>query len=70
MHRFGPKGINFARYSIDYHVLRNYLHVLDTWGKERAETVLPKYSKDIVNHYIENDAEFAKLVSAVEVQDG
>ena len=24
----GPTGIGFARYSIDYHILRNYLHVL------------------------------------------
>jgi coenzyme F420-reducing hydrogenase beta subunit len=30
----GPKGVAFARYSIDYHVLRNYLHVLKEWGTD------------------------------------
>ena len=28
----GPKGVSFARYSIDYHLLRKYLHVLAEWG--------------------------------------
>ena len=26
MTTIGPKGVSFARYSIDYHVLRNYFH--------------------------------------------
>lgn len=55
MRNIGPKGINFARYSIDYHILRNYLHVLDTWGEERARTSIPEYARDIVQYYIEND---------------
>lgn len=48
----GPKGINFARYSIDYHILRNYLHVLQAWGEDRAMSTMPQYARDIVNHYL------------------
>lgn len=33
--QIGPKGIEFARYSLDYHTIRNYLHVNRMWGKER-----------------------------------
>lgn len=31
----GPKGLEFGRYSLDYHNIRNYLHVHRAWGKER-----------------------------------
>ena len=48
-----PKGVNFARYSIDYHLLRNYLHVLQEWGEDRANECLPQFSQDIVNHYLD-----------------
>ncbi len=65
MRNLGPKGINFARYSIDYHVLRNYLHVLDVWGQARARTCLPQYALDIVDHYIENDQEIGRLVDKI-----
>jgi coenzyme F420-reducing hydrogenase beta subunit len=68
MRTFGPKGLNFARYSIDYHVLRNYLHVLNTWGKERADTSIPDFARDIVNYYNETDQPFGKLVSLVEAR--
>ncbi|KAL3912487.1 MAG: hypothetical protein SGILL_006864, partial [Bacillariaceae sp.] len=68
MTRFGPKGINFARYSIDYHVLRNYLHVLDAWGKERAQQSTPEYARAIVKHYLEDDDDFAKLASLIEAK--
>jgi len=61
----GPKGINFARYSIDYHILRNYLHVVDEWGEERASNGMPRYAKDIVDHYIRSDPKFGKLCSEV-----
>jgi len=57
----GPKGMNFARYSIDYHILRNYLHVLMEWGEDRAEIAIPIYAKKIVNKYLEHDKSFAKL---------
>ena len=32
-----PKGMEFARYSIDYHYLRNQLYVREKMGLERAE---------------------------------
>lgn len=57
----GPKGVSFARYSIDYHLLRNYLHILDVWGEERAQIALPQYARDIVDRYLQNDKAFAQL---------
>ena len=65
MTNIGPKGVNFARYSIDYHLIRNYLHVLDEWGEDRTELAVPKYAKDIVNHYFENDQAMAELKSQI-----
>ena len=55
--RIGPTGLEFAKYSIDYHTLRNYLHVLYDWGPERAERALPQYAKDIVQYYLKNYSE-------------
>lgn len=61
MRSMGPKGVNFARYSIDYHILRNYLHVLDEWGEERSRAALPQYAQDIVDHYLTTDKQFSAL---------
>lgn len=61
----GPKGVSFARYSIDYHLLRNYLHCLNVWGEERANGMLPEYSVDIVKKYLETDEPFRKLVESL-----
>ncbi len=30
---FGPRGIEFARYSVDYHALRNFLYIRRHWAK-------------------------------------
>jgi coenzyme F420-reducing hydrogenase beta subunit len=65
MRAVGPKGINFARYSIDYHILRNYLHVLQEWGPERALQHMPKYSMDIVQHYKDTDEKFVEICMKV-----
>lgn len=66
MRRIGPTGINFARYSIDYHILRNYLFVLKTKGnKEEAMIALPKNARDVVNHYLETDNVFAEFESKI-----
>lgn len=46
-----PKGLSFAKYSIDYHVLRNYLHVLNEYGPNNSR--LPKFAQDLVYHYLE-----------------
>jgi coenzyme F420-reducing hydrogenase beta subunit len=61
----GPKGVSFARYSIDYHILRNYLHVLDVWDEQRAETSMPLFAKAIVDHYLSSDEKFRKLRSQI-----
>lgn len=58
-----PKGVNFARYSIDYHLLRNYLHMLDAWGEERARRSLPGFAKLILDHYKATDSKFANMVA-------
>ncbi|XP_042050644.1 7-hydroxymethyl chlorophyll a reductase, chloroplastic-like [Salvia splendens] len=50
----GPKGLEFARYSLDYHTIRNYLHVNRAWGKERAEKHMPSYAKKLVSMYNQN----------------
>ncbi|XP_020276477.1 7-hydroxymethyl chlorophyll a reductase, chloroplastic-like [Asparagus officinalis] len=51
----GPKGLEFARYSLDYHTIRNYLYVNRQWGKQRADRHLPSYAKKIVEAYNDND---------------
>ncbi|XVF29231.1 hypothetical protein REPUB_Repub15cG0103200 [Reevesia pubescens] len=50
----GPKGLEFARYSLDYHTIRNYLYVNRTWGKQRADRHIPSYAKKIVDAYNQN----------------
>lgn len=37
--QIGPKGLEFARYSLDYHTIRNYLHVNRNWGKQRCAII-------------------------------
>lgn len=49
----GPKGLEFGRYSLDYHNIRNYLHVHRAWGKKRADEHIPSYAKKIVAMYNE-----------------
>jgi hypothetical protein len=61
----GPKGISFARYSLDYHILRNYLHCLDFWGEETANKMLPTSSLRIVHHYLETKEAFRKLTESI-----
>ncbi|KAL8162854.1 hypothetical protein V2J09_014343 [Rumex salicifolius] len=50
----GPKGLEFARYSLDYHTIRNYLYVNRTWGRERAARHMPSYAKKLVDSYNQN----------------
>ncbi|KAF6144355.1 hypothetical protein GIB67_024582 [Kingdonia uniflora] len=58
----GPKGLEFARYSLDYHTIRNYLYVNRTWGKQRADRHIPSYAKKIVEMYNQN-GEIDQLLS-------
>ena len=63
--RLGPKGVAFARYSVDYHLLRNYLYVLHEWGDRRAHQHMPTYARQIVKHYQDTDAGFRELCQRV-----
>lgn len=65
MTHVGPNGVSFARYSIDYHILRNYLHCVDSWGEEVANKMLPKYSADIVNQYLETHVAFRQIFERI-----
>ena len=49
--RIGPTGLEFGRYSLDYHTIRNYLYVKRHWPGSRAEQHLPAYAKQIVAEY-------------------
>ncbi|CAA0839954.1 7-hydroxymethyl chlorophyll a reductase-chloroplastic [Striga hermonthica] len=50
----GPKGLEFARYSLDYHTIRNYLYVNRAWGRQRADRHIPSYAKKLVSLYNQN----------------
>lgn len=65
----GPKGVAFARYSIDYHILRNYLHVLAFWGEERARRTTPLFALTIVDHYLSSSQKLADLKARVKQRD-
>lgn len=49
----GPTGIEFAKYSIEYHYLRNYIHVMRHWNGKAAEKHIPEYVNRIVKYYDE-----------------
>ncbi|OKH31783.1 hypothetical protein NIES2119_27830 [[Phormidium ambiguum] IAM M-71] len=48
--QIGPKGLEYARFSIDSHFTRNYLYVKRNYP-EKLETHVPEYAKRIVNQY-------------------
>lgn len=64
LQKVGPTGINFARYSIDYHLLRNYLHVVDEWGEASAKEMIPEYAQKIVKKYLQKET-MKKLLSSL-----
>lgn len=47
----GPKGLEFGRYSIDYHYIRNYIHVHRNWTQKRANEHIPQFAKKLVDMY-------------------
>jgi 7-hydroxymethyl chlorophyll a reductase len=47
----GPKGLEFAKYSIEYHYLRNFIHVSRHWDKDSAEKHVPDFVHKIVEKY-------------------
>jgi coenzyme F420 hydrogenase subunit beta len=48
--RFGPKGLEYARFSIDSHFTRNYLYVKRHYPEKLAAHV-PEFAKRIVGQY-------------------
>ncbi|MCS6815540.1 MAG: hypothetical protein NZ772_18465, partial [Cyanobacteria bacterium] len=48
--RIGPKGLEYARFSIDSHFTRNYLYVQRHYPEKLADHV-PDYAKRIVSQY-------------------
>ncbi|EKQ71275.1 coenzyme F420-reducing hydrogenase, beta subunit [Leptolyngbyaceae cyanobacterium JSC-12] len=48
--RVGPKGLEYARFSIDSHFTRNYLYV-KRHHPEKLESHVPEYAKRIVSQY-------------------
>ncbi|MCC5637683.1 Coenzyme F420 hydrogenase/dehydrogenase, beta subunit C-terminal domain [Nostoc sp. CHAB 5844] len=48
--KIGPKGLEYARFSIDSHFTRNYLYVKRNHG-EKLEAQVPEYAKRIVGQY-------------------
>ncbi|GLC35133.1 hypothetical protein PLESTB_000557800 [Pleodorina starrii] len=57
----GPKGLEFGKYSIDYHYIRNYLYVHRNWGSKRAEQHIPSFAKKIVQQYDKDGAVSKRL---------
>lgn len=47
----GPKGLEFAKYSIEYHYLRNFIHVSRHWEKDAAGKHVPDFVHKIVEKY-------------------
>ncbi|MGB8688514.1 MAG: Coenzyme F420 hydrogenase/dehydrogenase, beta subunit C-terminal domain [Microcoleus sp.] len=48
--RIGPKGLEYARFSIDSHFTRNYLYVKRNYP-EKLEDHVPEFAKRIVGQY-------------------
>lgn len=48
--RFGPKGLEYARFSIDSHFTRNYLYVQRNYP-EKVEAHVPEFAKRIISQY-------------------
>jgi len=54
LEKVGPKGLEFARYSLDYHYIRNFLYVQRHMGAARAERHVPRFAKKLVAMYDED----------------
>ncbi|PSF36267.1 hypothetical protein C7H19_13755 [Aphanothece hegewaldii CCALA 016] len=48
--KIGPKGLEYARFSIDSHFTRNYLYLKRNYP-EKLESHVPEYAKRIVSQY-------------------
>jgi 7-hydroxymethyl chlorophyll a reductase len=52
----GPTGLEFARYSIDYHTVRNALYTWRTFPAAQAEAHVPPYALRMVDAYDQGGA--------------
>jgi len=57
----GPRGLEFARYSLDYHIIRNYIQVSRNWPPERAAQHIPAFVRKVVDAYDSDGAVSARL---------
>ena len=57
----GPKGLNFALYSIDYHILRNYFYMLHRLGEDGARESIPQSSLHIIDKYLKENVSLEKV---------
>lgn len=47
----GPKGLEFARYSLDYHWIRNWIYVQRNYPAGQARAHVPEYARRVVAQY-------------------
>lgn len=45
------QGLEFARYSLDYHTIRNYIYVQRAFPPQQAAKHVPAYARRIVEQY-------------------
>lgn len=57
----GPKGLEFGKYSLDYHTIRNWLYVQRHMPPEQAARHVPKYAKAVVEQYDKGGEVSARL---------
>ncbi|KAK9789191.1 hypothetical protein WJX73_001217 [Symbiochloris irregularis] len=54
--QIGPKGLEFGRYSIEYHYIRNWLYSVRHLGLEKARQRTPSFAQKIVARYNKDGA--------------
>eukprot|EP00470_Lotharella_oceanica_P010917 CAMPEP_0170191076 /NCGR_PEP_ID=MMETSP0040_2-20121228/50806_1 /TAXON_ID=641309 /ORGANISM="Lotharella oceanica, Strain CCMP622" /LENGTH=145 /DNA_ID=CAMNT_0010439073 /DNA_START=12 /DNA_END=449 /DNA_ORIENTATION=- len=54
LEKIGPRGLEFARYSLDYHWIRNYLYVQRNFKPDHADRHVPSFVKKVVAEYDKN----------------
>ena len=50
MRRIGPRGLEYARYGVDMHMIRDYYYV-KFYYPELKETLVPKHVYRILEEY-------------------
>merc|ERR1712217_586140 len=51
LEKIGPRGLEFARYSLDYHWIRNWLYVQRNFKPDHAKRHVPEYVNRVVADY-------------------